>query len=98
MASPYPEINSWYQTADGETLCVIAIDEEERNIEVQYFEGEIEEYDLDTWRDLDTEEAAPPEDWSGTFDDLEHDQIGDPDKVIHPEDWDGPLSRIEGQD
>ncbi len=98
MTRAYPEIGGWYQDIDGSSLCIIAVDEDDRTIEVQYFEGEIEEYDLDTWYQMNLAEVAPPEDWSGSFDDLEQDQRGDPDKVIHPEDWDGPLSRIEAED
>lgn len=68
MASPYPRIGDWYQTSDGNTLEVVAYDPDELTIEVQFYDGAVEEYDLDTWNDLTLEVAAPPEDWSGSMD------------------------------
>jgi hypothetical protein len=69
-----PVIGNWYKTDDDSTFEVIAVDED--TIEVQYFDGGIEEYDLAAWNEMAVEEIEPPEDWSGPFDDLEKDDLG----------------------
>jgi len=72
MATPQPSVGSWYRLAGGETFEIVAIDEEEGTIEVQYFDGTLEEMDLEDW-ELQSEERGlaptdPPEDWSGSVD------------------------------
>ena len=68
MGSPRPKIGDWYQTPEGDHLEVVAYDPDELTVEVQFFDGAIDEYDLDTWNELSLESAAPPEDWSGSLD------------------------------
>ncbi len=68
MSVPRPEIGAWYQTPDGTLFEVVAWDPEEEVIEVQFFDGTVEEYDLDSWGELRPSDAEPPEDWSGSLD------------------------------
>lgn len=68
MSTPIPEVGSWYQTVSGETLEVVAWDPEEQTIEVQFYDGTVEEYDVESWAQLDLSAAEPPEDWSGSMD------------------------------
>ncbi len=67
-----PGIGEWYRLRGGELLEVVAFDEAEATIEVQYFDGTVEEFDLDDWRSQRAsgaiEEAEAPEDWSGSVD------------------------------
>lgn len=93
-----PIVNEWYQDPQGDYLMVIALDEDEGIIEVQYFEGEIEEFDIETWHAMGFESSEAPEDWSGSFDDLERDDMGDTDYPLHPEDWNGPADEMERLD
>ncbi|MBI5449846.1 MAG: hypothetical protein HY940_00660 [Gammaproteobacteria bacterium] len=95
MASVYPEIGVWYRDLEGRLLCITAVDDDDQSIEVQYFAGEIEEFDLEVWRQSLMIETAPPKDLSGSFDDLEGDERGDPDKVFCPEEWGGALRMLE---
>jgi len=37
-------------------------------VEVQHFDGTVEEFDLDAWEELEFEEAQAPEDWTGSVD------------------------------
>jgi len=72
MASPQPTVGSWYRLESGETFEIVAIDDDEGTIEVQYFDGTVEEMDFEDW-ELQCEERAlaptdPPEDWSGSVD------------------------------
>lgn len=69
-----PIIGNWYRGEDDSSFEVIAIDDE--TIEIQYFDGGIEEIDMASWSELAVEEIEPPEDWSGPFDDLEKDDLG----------------------
>ena len=63
-----PEVGAWYQTMEGDYLEVVAYDAEESTIEVQFYDGTIEEYDEDSWEELALRPAEPPEDWSGSLD------------------------------
>ena len=68
MSAPRPKVGNWYQNLEGETLEVVAYDRDEETIEVQFYDGTVEEYDLDTWEELELSSAQPPEDWSGSLD------------------------------
>ncbi len=72
MASPQPSVGSWYRLEGGQTFEVVAIDDDEGTIEVQYFDGTVEEMDAEDWEVLCEERelaaAEPPEDWSGSID------------------------------
>ena len=57
------------------------------NIETQYLDGEITEYDLDAWRELHLTRAEAPEDWRAGYE-LNDDDALDPDLPFHPENWD----------
>lgn len=72
----FPEVGEWFRTESGELFEVIAADEIDETIEIQYFEGEVDQWDLETWKAAELEVAAEPEDWSGPFDDLEADDLG----------------------
>ncbi|HET7674838.1 MAG TPA: DUF6763 family protein [Gammaproteobacteria bacterium] len=58
----------WYQTMSGELFEVIAVDENEDTIEVQFFDGTVAEFDRDSWNETVLGPAAAPEDWSGSLD------------------------------
>jgi hypothetical protein len=69
---PLPTIGDWYRYSAGELFEVVAIDEDEGTIEIQHFDGTVEELDFDdwaaSWHDREIETAAAPEDWSGSVD------------------------------
>jgi hypothetical protein len=75
MSTSIPRVGEWYQTPDGETLEVVAWDPEEKTVEVQFFDGTVEEYDFESWSELGARFAEPPEDWSGSLD-LSHEDYG----------------------
>ena len=72
MTSPVPTIGAWYRRSGGDSFEVVAFDEDDGTIELQYFDGTVEEMDTEDWesqwaeRTLET--AEPPEDWSGSVD------------------------------
>lgn len=65
---PAPVIGNWYRQENGELFEVVALDTEDDTVEIQYFDGTIEEVDVESWDQLQLEEAEPPEDWSGSVD------------------------------
>jgi len=68
MASVFPPIGKWFRRPDGTLLEVVAVDEEDRTIEIQLFDGTIGEVDLEIWISQMLVEVAAPEDWSGSVD------------------------------
>jgi hypothetical protein len=67
-----PIVGQWYRGATNELFEVVAIDDEDETIEVQYFDGSITEMEFDSWNeqlaDDDLEVADAPEDWTGSVD------------------------------
>lgn len=83
-----PVIGDWYKMPDGETFEVVAIDEDDGTIDVQHYDGTVEEFDIDTWNTLELETASPPEDLAGAYDNLDGDDyrgLGDMDAIGN--DW-----------
>jgi hypothetical protein len=72
MSTQQPGIGDWYRLRGGELFEVVAFDETDGTIEVQYFDGTVEEFDIEDWRTQRAggaiEEAEAPEDWSGSVD------------------------------
>jgi Family of unknown function (DUF6763) len=68
MPNPAPVIGEWYRRAGGDSFEVVAIDRDDRTIEIQYFDGTIEELDLEEWLEDPIQPTEPPEDWTGSVD------------------------------
>jgi hypothetical protein len=68
MTNPAPVIGSWFRRPGGDSFEVVAIDPDDRTIEIQYFDGTIEELELDEWLEDQIEATEPPEDWTGSVD------------------------------
>jgi hypothetical protein len=72
MTSPSPIVGEWYRRASGAPNAslfeVVAIDRDDGTIEVQHFDGTLEELELESWEEQEFEEAQPPEDWTGSVD------------------------------
>lgn len=72
-----PIVDQWYRHLDkGERFRVVAIDEDARTVEIQDFDGDVEEIDLENWYVMDIEPIEPPEDVTGPMDDVERDDLG----------------------
>lgn len=94
MAKIVPRIDSWYQDVrEDELFEVVAIDEQEDYIEVQYLNGEIGEFDFDTWKQMTILSAHPPEDWRAPFEITDDDlSSGTAFSVSY---WDDPHANLE---
>jgi hypothetical protein len=72
-----PIVGSWYTHRDkGAMFQVVALDEDAGTVEIQEFDGGLDEIDLDEWRTLAVDRAEQPEDWGGPLDDVEPDEFG----------------------
>lgn len=93
MQMRHAEIGNWYRDRQtGALFEVVAIDDDSQSIDVQMAEGELCEYDFDSWRQLDLEPIGESDDWlhasrytAGEVADDDLDATG----------WDNPLDMIE---
>jgi hypothetical protein len=76
MAIQYPVIGQWFTRPNGTLFEVVAIDEDDATVEIQQFDGTIDEVDIDRWPELLLTEASAPEDWSGSVDMDPEDYVG----------------------
>lgn len=92
---PDPAIGKWYlDNADQQLFEIVAIDDDDETIEIQYFDGSIEELDNELWKEMELTSAAAPEDWSGPFDDLEADDMADPDNPVEKHEFGQYIDQI----
>ena len=68
MANPAPVVGKWYARPGGDSFEIVAFDHDDGTIEIQYFDGTIEELDVEDWREEQILAAEPPEDWTGSVD------------------------------
>jgi hypothetical protein len=86
-----PIIDAWYHyQAKAQKFKVTALDEQNATVEIQYFDGNIGELDIDSWYGLDIERIETPEDWTGPMDNIEKDDLNPVGTEMQREDWDAP--------
>ncbi len=72
-----PILDSWYKDLENNLkFKIVAFDEKDETIEVQYLNGDIGEYDQESWYNSTFDFIEAPEDWSAPFDDVENDDLG----------------------
>jgi len=85
-------IGQWYVRRDnGETFQVTGLDDESGTIEVQGFDGDLNEIERQTWNLLPLALAEPPQDWTGPVDDADVDEVGSSGSPTTEEGWRVPL-------
>jgi len=94
MTSPSPVVGEWYRRLNGSLFEVVAIDRDDGTVEVQHFDGTVEEVDLESWDEQELEEAKPPEDWSGSVDVEPEDIDSDRDLTVTGA-WTDPLTSLD---
>ncbi|HYK99896.1 MAG TPA: DUF6763 family protein [Steroidobacteraceae bacterium] len=86
-------VGQWYLRRDkGEIFQVTGYDEKAGTIEIQTFDGDLDEIDAESWRTLPLGLAEPPEDWTGPVDDVERDDLGYSETDMSGADWAEPLA------
>ena len=64
-----PVAGQWYENVqEEESFRVLSVDEDSERLEIEYLDGDIEEIDLETWREMDLERIEEPEGWSESDD------------------------------
>jgi hypothetical protein len=82
-----PVVGRWYKHFDkGEEFEVVAVDEEARTVEIQYYDGNVDELDFYTWYQLPIEPIEAPEDQMAPMDNVEPDDL-DYSETSLPESW-----------
>ncbi|MEE9339120.1 MAG: DUF6763 family protein [Methylococcaceae bacterium] len=83
-----PVLHRWYKDIENDlTFKVVAIDSKDQSVEVQYQDGDIGEYDIDTWYNSTFDYVEAPEDWSAPYGDIDTEDLGysDTDKHMSPD-------------
>ncbi len=91
---PDPAIGRWYRRSNGQLFEVVALDEADQTIELQFFDGTIDEVDVETWGRLLIERVAAPEDWSGSVD-MDPEDYSGKDEGEMPAGYHDPLEILE---
>ena len=97
MPVPKAAVGQWYRRTNGQIFEVVAVDEDDATIELQFFDGTIDEVDLDTWSKLLIEKVAAPEDWSGSVD-MDPEDFAGNDKGDIPAGYHDPLAFLDKTD
>ena len=94
MGVAYPAIGHWYRRSNGTLFEVVAVDEEDSTVELQFYDGTIDEVDLEAWRRMLVESVGAPDDWSGSVDMDPEDFSGNGNGEI-PAGYHDPLSCLD---
>jgi hypothetical protein len=92
---PTPRIGDWYRNTTGDTFEIVARDDDDETLELQYYDGTVEELDAEAWEYLHPEPIEPPEDWTGSMD-LAREDRQLPEIWAETEDWMSQLERRDG--
>ncbi len=92
---PTPRVGDWYRNTTGEAFEIVARDDDDDTLELQYYDGTVEELDAESWEYLRPEPIEPPEDWSGSMD-LAREDRQHPEIWSETEDWMRRLERLDG--
>jgi hypothetical protein len=71
-----PVVGSWYWDVDHSLQFEIVASDSDGAIEIQYFEGELEELDTETWFSMNVVSISAPNDWSGPYE-IDKDEFTD---------------------
>ena len=66
-----PVVGQWYRHVDKDyEFKVVAVDENEGIVEIQYLDDDVEELDIDSWYEWDVEPIAPYDKVGRTHEDV----------------------------
>ena len=88
-------VGEWYR-AGAEPFEIVGVDAKAEIVLVQHYDGTLEEFDFDTWMELNAQPHAPPEDYSGALD-IDRNDYGleRDDSAGSSGRWDNPLDLID---
>jgi hypothetical protein len=94
MPLPIPSIGDWYQAPGGVRFEVIAVDNDEGTIDIQHYDGTVEEMDFDAWEECELFLTGAPEDFSGSLD-IEPEDYGVELDPAPAQGWSNPLDFLD---
>ena len=90
-------IGDWYRMGDDPPFEVVAVDSDSETIEIQHFDGTVEEIDFDSWLEMPVEMTVAPEDYSGALD-IEREDYAMESDALYMDDWSNPLDQLDRMD
>ena len=87
-----PEIGFWYRDIQNRLFEVVALENEDA-IEVQYYDGDVTEFDRESWDLLCVNIVSQPGGGLGPYDDIEDDDIFS--ENLKPISWDNVIGEID---
>ena len=94
MAVQYPDIGQWFRRPNGTLFEVVAVDEDSETVEIQRFDGTIDEVEIERWPNLMLIEVSPPEDVSGSLD-MDPEDLGDVSEADAKNGYQDPLAFLD---
>lgn len=88
------QVGDWFRRGEDPPLEVVAVDPDNETVELQHFDGTVEELDFDSWLELDFEPTNAPEDYSGAMD-MDREDFDFDQENLHLDDWSNPLDQID---
>ena len=98
MKNIAPRVGDWYRNQQGQIFEVVALDEQEGTVEIQYFDGDVEEIDIESWFEMGNEASDAPEDWSGPYDGVGREELGDAESATFSGTFGNVLDDLDKQD
>jgi hypothetical protein len=90
-----PVVGEWYHMPEKALrFQVVAIDHHTDTVEIQYFDGAVDELEITAWYALDVERVEEPEDWTGPLDNIEVDNLTPIGMEMRREDWAEPYDEL----
>lgn len=91
MYDPEPIVGSWYQYPEkAQKFRVTNVNERTGDIELEYFDGTLDEIDFYIWGSLGAEQIEAPEDWTGPMDRLDDADLDYQVVDMKEDDWAAP--------
>lgn len=97
MGIALPNVGDWYKRVGGDIFEVVAIDIADGCIEIQHFDGTVEEIDSDVWYEMKCSPAVAPEDYSGSLD-LSSEDYTSLIEAKRGKNWGDPLDFLDQND
>jgi len=91
MAPRLPRIGEWYEHLhENDLLRVLDTNLDRETVTVQRLDGNLEEIDLDEWNGMPLESIDPPDDEVDAEDDVQIDELEEPELSLDEEGLSGP--------
>jgi len=83
-----PVVGKTYEDADGVAFEILAFDEDDGTIEIQYADGSLDEIDIDTWYEMDLQQVKNVDKPNEDADEEDEDEDDEKPKVAKDDDED----------